>query len=98
MNPAHRRNTFTPIGYSGDAERGAIEWIWTAKHSAPFLNLPADGKETRIAGASVMRFGWEDSRATRLLGCENGNAATGFAAWGLTRPLNARSLAAKKTS
>lgn len=56
MNPAHRQNAFTLIRHSGDADGGAIEWIWTAKHSAPFFNLPAEGKETRIRGVSVVRF------------------------------------------
>jgi len=56
MNPAHRRNTFTLIRYSGDAHGGAIEWTWTARHSAPFFNLPAEGKETRIRGVSVVRL------------------------------------------
>jgi steroid delta-isomerase-like uncharacterized protein len=56
MNPAHRQNTFTLIRYSGDADGGAIEWTWTAKHGAPFFNLPAEGKETRIRGVSVVRF------------------------------------------
>lgn len=56
MNPAHRRNAFSLIDYSGDADGGAIEWIWTATHSVPFLDLPAKGKETRIRGVSVVRF------------------------------------------
>jgi steroid delta-isomerase-like uncharacterized protein len=56
MNPARWRNTFTLISYSGDADGGAIEWTWTARHSAPFFNLPAEGKETRIRGVSVVRF------------------------------------------
>jgi steroid delta-isomerase-like uncharacterized protein len=56
MNPAHRHNTFTFISYSGNAHGGAIEWTWTARHRAPFLDLPAEGKETRIRGVSVVRF------------------------------------------
>ena len=56
MNPANRRNAFTLVGYSGDADGGAIEWTWTATHSAPFFDLPAKGKETRIRGVSVVRF------------------------------------------
>ena len=55
MNPVHR-NVFTLIRYSGNADAGAIEWTWTARHSAAFLNLPAEGKETRIRGVSVVRF------------------------------------------
>src|SRR5688572_205449 len=49
-------NTFTFISYSGNAYGGAIEWTWTARHRAPFLDLPAEGKETRIRGVSVVRF------------------------------------------
>ena len=56
MNPAHRENTFTLVTYTGGAGGGAIEWTWTARHHAPFLNLPAQGKETRVRGVSVMRF------------------------------------------
>jgi SnoaL-like domain len=56
MNPAHRHNTFTFISYSGNAYGGAIEWTWTTRHRAPFLDLPAEGKETRIRGVSVVRF------------------------------------------
>jgi steroid delta-isomerase-like uncharacterized protein len=56
MNPAHRRNTFSLIRYSGDADGGAIEWTWTARHSVPFFNLPAEGKQTHIRGVSVVRF------------------------------------------
>lgn len=56
MNPAHRQNTFTFIRYSGDAGGGAIEWSWAAKHTAPLFNLPAEGKETRVRGVSVVRF------------------------------------------
>jgi len=56
MNPANRRHAFTLLRYSGDADGGAIEWTWTAWHSAPFFNLPAEGKETRIRGVSVVKF------------------------------------------
>src|SRR5262245_9618493 len=56
MNPAKRRNAFTLIGYSGDADCGAIEWTWTATHSAPLFDLPAKGKETCVRGVSVVRF------------------------------------------
>ena len=56
MNPAHRQNTFTLITYIGAAGGGAIEWTWTARHRASFLNLPAEGKETRVRGVSVIRF------------------------------------------
>ena len=56
VKPANRRNAFTLICYSGDADGGAIEWTWTATHSVPFLDLPAKGKETRIRGVSVVRF------------------------------------------
>ena len=56
MNPAHRRNAFTLIGYAGDADGGAIERTWTARHSVPFFSLPAEGKETHIRGVSVVRF------------------------------------------
>jgi ketosteroid isomerase-like protein len=44
MNRAHRHNTWTFISYSGNAYGGAIEWTWTARHRAPFLDLPAEGK------------------------------------------------------
>jgi len=56
MNPAKRRNAFTLIGYSGDADCGAIEWTWTAAHSAPLFDLPAKGKETCVRGVTVVRF------------------------------------------
>src|SRR5688500_18840384 len=56
--PALRKffgNTFTFISYSGNAYGGAIEWTWTARHRAPILDLPAEGKETRIGAVSVVR-------------------------------------------
>jgi steroid delta-isomerase-like uncharacterized protein len=56
MDPAKRRNAFTLVGYSGDADGGAIEWAWAATHRARFLDLQARGKETRIRGVSVVRF------------------------------------------
>ena len=44
MNPANRRNAFTLIGYSGNADGGAIEWSWAATHSAPFWACRRKGK------------------------------------------------------
>ena len=62
MNPAHRRNTFTLIRYSGDAHGGAIEWTWTARHSAPFFNLPAEflalAPRAAIGLAAAAVVGW----------------------------------------
>ena len=56
MNPADRQNSFTLVGYVGDGGGGAIEWTWTARHNADFLNVPARGKETSVRGVSVIRF------------------------------------------
>jgi steroid delta-isomerase-like uncharacterized protein len=53
--PVHNWPVFScPL--RGNAYGGAIEWTWTARHRAPFLDLPAEGKETRIRGVSVVRF------------------------------------------
>ena len=56
INPAHRQNSFTLVGYAGDSCGGAIKWTWTARHPGDFLNVPARDKETCISGVSVMRF------------------------------------------
>ena len=56
-NPAYAENTFTAVGYSGDADGGVVEWTWQAKHAAGrILGVPARGKETSTRGASVLTF------------------------------------------
>ena len=56
MNPAARANTFILVGYSGDTNGGAVEWIWKAVHRQPFLGIPGLGKETTVKGVSVVTF------------------------------------------
>lgn len=56
-NPAYAENTLTAVGYSGDAEGGAVEWTWQAKHAAgKILGAPAKGKETNTRGVSILTF------------------------------------------
>ncbi len=56
-NPAYADHTFTAVGYSGNADGGAVEWTWQAKHAAGrFLGVPAKGKETNTRGISVVTF------------------------------------------
>ena len=56
-NPAYAENTFAAVGYSGDADGGAVEWIWQAKHAAgKILGVPAKGKETSTRGVSILTF------------------------------------------
>src|SRR5215470_6015689 len=56
-NPAYAENTFTAVGYSGNADEGVVEWTWQAKHAAgKILGVPAKGKETTTRGVSVLTF------------------------------------------
>ena len=56
-NPAYAENTFTAVGYSGNADGGVVEWTWQAKHAAgKILGVPAKGKETNTRGVSVLTF------------------------------------------
>ena len=56
-NPAYAENTFTAVGYSGNADGGAVEWIWQAKHTGgKILGVPSKGKETNSRGTSVLTF------------------------------------------
>jgi steroid delta-isomerase-like uncharacterized protein len=56
-NPAYADNTFTAVGYTGNADGGVVEWIWQAKHAAgKILGVPAKGKETNARGVSVLTF------------------------------------------
>ena len=56
-NPVYAENTFAAVGYSGNADGGAVEWIWQAKHAAgKILGVPAKGKETDTRGVSVLTF------------------------------------------
>jgi steroid delta-isomerase-like uncharacterized protein len=47
---------FEVTGYCGNADAGTVEWTWAIKHVSDFLGLPAKGKETFVAGASVLYF------------------------------------------
>ena len=42
---------------AGNADEGAVEWTWQAKHAAgKILGVPAKGKETNTRGVSVLTF------------------------------------------
>jgi steroid delta-isomerase-like uncharacterized protein len=56
-NPAYAENTFAAVGYCGNTDGGAVEWIWQAKHAAgKILGVPAKGKETSARGVSILTF------------------------------------------
>lgn len=54
--PEAGENVFTATAYRGDANGGAVEWTWKAKHAGDFLGVPAKGKETTVKGVSVLTF------------------------------------------
>lgn len=56
MDPAARENSFTFVTYSGNANAGAVEWLWEAKHNQDFAGLSARGRETKVRGVSVLTF------------------------------------------
>ena len=56
VDPAAGEHNFTVTGYSGNADGGAVEWTWQAKHAGDFLGVPAKGKETTVKGVSVLTF------------------------------------------
>ncbi len=47
---------FEIVGYGGDANGGAVEWIWHATHGMDVMGAPAKGKQTKVRGVSVFRF------------------------------------------
>src|SRR5215470_3217780 len=54
---AEIKKSFAAAGYSGNADGGAVEWTWQAKHAAgKILGVPAKGKETNTRGVSVLTF------------------------------------------
>ncbi|MGE0822841.1 MAG: ester cyclase [Candidatus Binatia bacterium] len=56
-NPAYAENTFTAVSYCGNADGGAVEWLWQAKHHAgKILGVPSKGKETSARGVSILTF------------------------------------------
>ncbi len=71
-------NAFSVNDYSGDANGGAVEWTWQAKHAGDFLGVPAKGKETTVKGVSILTFTggkiasqrdyWDVAGALRQLG------------------------------
>ena len=54
--PGAGENVFTATAYAGNADGGAVEWTWQAKHASDFLGVPAAGKETTAKGVSVLTF------------------------------------------
>ena len=54
--PGAGEHVFTVTGYSGNADGGAAEWTWQAKHDGDFLGVPAKGKQTTVKGVSVLTF------------------------------------------
>lgn len=77
-DPAFGEHVITVVGYSGNADGGAIEWTWQAKHTRDFLGVPAKGKETNVRGTSILTFKngkiishrdyWNAAAALRQLG------------------------------
>lgn len=54
--PDAGEHVFNVTAYSGDANGGAVEWTWQAKHATDFLGVPAKGKETNTRGVSILTF------------------------------------------
>jgi steroid delta-isomerase-like uncharacterized protein len=54
--PNAGEHVFTVTGWNGGPEGGALEWTWQSKHASDFLGAPAKGKETSVAGTSVLTF------------------------------------------
>jgi steroid delta-isomerase-like uncharacterized protein len=54
--PEAGENVFTVDSYAGGSEGGAVQWTWQAKHASDFLGVPAEGKETKVKGVSVLTF------------------------------------------
>jgi steroid delta-isomerase-like uncharacterized protein len=55
-SPDAGEHVFTATAYAGDANGGAAEWVWQAKHAGDFLGLPAKGKQTSVKGVSILTF------------------------------------------
>jgi steroid delta-isomerase-like uncharacterized protein len=55
-DPKAGENVFTATSYAGNADGGAVEWTWQAKHASDFLGVPAAGKQTTVKGVSVLTF------------------------------------------
>ena len=51
---------FVAKSYTGNADGGAVQWTWHAKHGSDLMGVPAKGKETHVDGVSVLSF--EDGR------------------------------------
>jgi steroid delta-isomerase-like uncharacterized protein len=76
--PEAGENAFTVNDYSGDANGGAVEWTWQAKHAGDFLGVSAKGKETTLKGVSILTFNngkiasqhdyWDAAGALKQLG------------------------------
>ena len=54
--PGAGEHVFTPTAYCGNADGGAVEWTWRAKHESEFLGTPAKGKQTTVKGVSILTF------------------------------------------
>ena len=54
--PGAGEHVFTANAYTGNADSGAVEWTWQAKHESDFLGVPARGKQTSVKGVSVLTF------------------------------------------
>jgi steroid delta-isomerase-like uncharacterized protein len=55
-SPDAGENVFTVTAYAGNADGGAVEWNWQAKHASDFLGVPAAGKQTTVKGVSILTF------------------------------------------
>ena len=49
-------HVFTVTNYTGNADAGAAEWTWRAKHAADLWALPLLAKSTEARGVSVLTF------------------------------------------
>ncbi len=77
-DPAFGEHVITVVEYAGNADGGAMEWTWQAKHTGDFLGVPAKGKETNVRGVSILTFKngkiishrdyWNAAAALRQLG------------------------------
>jgi steroid delta-isomerase-like uncharacterized protein len=54
--PDAGKHTFVVTGYIGTPDAGVVQWTWDIDHVTDFLGLPAKGKHTSTAGASVLIF------------------------------------------
>jgi steroid delta-isomerase-like uncharacterized protein len=55
-DPAAGEHVFACVGYSGNANAGAVEWTWDGTHTRRHLGVPAKGMKTNTKGVSVLTF------------------------------------------